>query len=379
MILHTKSLAAFAIAAFSMAHSNPAAAVVRIQKTPFGTTADGKLVDLYVMTTSRGVEAAITNYGGTVVRLKVPDRSGKIADVALGFDDLKGYLQTEPYFGALIGRYANRIAKGHFKLDGKDYQVPVNDGANALHGGLKGFDKVIWSAKTSSGPKGGALELIYLSKNGEEGYPGNLTAKVVYTLTDSGEMRIDYTATTDKDTVINLTNHSYFNLAGAGSGDILKHQVRLYASRYTPVDSGLIPTGELRSVKGTPFDFLQAHEVGERIGANDEQLKLGKGYDHNWVLNSDSGTLAKAAEIYEPTSGRVLEVWTTQPGIQFYTGNFLDGTLVGKGGHKYAFRNGLALETQHFPDSPNQPTFPGVVLKPNQTYHQVTVWKFSTR
>lgn len=352
----------------------PISTQAALKKTAFGATADGKAVDLYVLTNKRGIEAAITNYGATVVSLKTPDRSGKAGDIVLGFDDMKGYLQTEPYFGAVVGRYANRIAKGRFTLDGKEYKLAINNGENSLHGGTKGFDKQVWNAK----PSGDSLELTYLSRDGEEGYPGNLSVKVVYTLTRAGDLRIDYTATTDQDTVLNLSNHSYFNLAGPGSGDVLKHQVTLHASRFTPVDAGLIPTGELRPVKGTPFDFLQPHAIGERIEAADEQIKLGGGYDHNWVLDS-SGSLAKAAEVYEPTTGRVLEVWTTQPGVQFYTGNFLDGTLKGKGGKTYARRSGLCLETQHFPDSPNHPKFPTTVLKPGQTFHQTTVWKFAAR
>jgi aldose 1-epimerase len=345
-----------------------------IKKAPFGTV-DGQEVDIYTLTSPKGIEARITNYGGIVVSLKTPDKSGKSGDIVQGFDDLKGYLQDEPYFGALIGRYANRIGKAKFTLEGKEYTLAVNNGANALHGGIKGFDKRVWTAAV----KGASLELTYVSKDGEEGYPGTLTAKVVYTLNAKGELRIDYSATTDKTTVLNLTNHTYFNLKGQGNGDILDHDLTLYASRYTPVDSGLIPTGELVPVKGTPFDFLTAHKVGERIGGSDEQLKLGGGYDHNWVLDAKAGTLAKAAEVYEATSGRVLEVWTTQPGIQFYTGNFLDGTLKGKEGKTYPRRAALCLETQHFPDSPNKPAFPSVVLKPGKAYHQTTVWKFSTR
>lgn len=347
-------------------------AQVKVSKTPFGTT-DGKQVDLYTMTTPKGVEVAITTYGGRVVSLKVPDKAGKLGDVVLGFPDLPGYLQDEPYLGALIGRYANRIGKAQFTLDGKTYKLAANDHQNSLHGGKKGFDRVVWDASVS----GNSLTLKYISKDGEENYPGTLTTTVVYTLDPSGDIKIDYSATTNKDTVLNLTNHSYFNLAG--KGDILNNELTIYASKFTPVDSGLIPTGEIRDVKGTPFDFLTPHRVGERINAANEQLKLAQGYDQNWVLDSHSGALAKAAEVYEPTSGRVLEVWTTQPGIQFYTGNFLDGKLTGKGGMKYVIHSALCLETQHFPDSPNQPKFPTTELKPGQTFHQVTVWKFHTR
>jgi aldose 1-epimerase len=345
-----------------------------IKKESFGTV-DGQPVDIYTLTSAKGIEARITNYGGIVVSLKTPDKSGKLADIVQGFSNIKGYLQEEPYFGALIGRYANRIGKAKFTLEGKEYKLAANNDVNSLHGGLNGFDKRIWTAQA----KGKSLELTYVSKDGEEGYPGTLTTKVVYTLESNGDLKIDYSATTDKTTVLNLTNHSYFNLKGQGTGDILDHEVTLYASRYTPVDAGLIPTGDLVAVKGTPFDFLTAHKVGERIDGNDEQLKLGKGYDHNWVLDAKPGALAKAAEVHEATSGRALEVWTNQPGIQFYTGNFLDGTLTGKDGKKYGHRAALCLETQHFPDSPNQPKFPSAVLKPGKTFRSTTVWKFGTR
>lgn len=349
---------------------------IQMQKTSWGKTTDGTPVDLYTMTNSHGMKVSIATYGGTVVRLEVPDKAGKSGDVVLGFENLAGYLQTEPYFGALIGRYGNRIGHAQFKLDGKVYKVPANDGVNSLHGGLKGFDKRVWTGST---PAPGTLELNYLSKDGEEGYPGNLSVKVVYTLGEDNSLRLDYSATTDKDTVLNPTNHSYFNLAGAGNGLILNHKIQIFGNRFTPVDSGLIPTGELKSVKGTPFDFTTSHVIGERINGKDEQLVLGKGYDHNFVLDSSDGKLAKAAEVFEPGSGRVLEVWTTQPGVQFYTGNFLDGTLTGKGGKKYAYRSGLCLETQHFPDSPNHPKFPTTELKPGGKFHQTTVWKFATR
>jgi aldose 1-epimerase len=345
-----------------------------IKKASFGTL-DGEPVDIYTLTSAKGIEARITNYGGIVVSLKTPDKSGKMADIVQGFDDLNGYLQDEPYFGAVIGRYANRIGKARFRLDGKEYKLPANDGQNSLHGGKKGFDKHLWTAAV----KGSSLELTYVSKDGEEGYPGTLTAKVVYTMESNGDLKLDYSATTDEDTVVNLTNHTYFNLKGQGSGTILDHELTLFASNYTPIDSGLIPTGELVPVKGTPFDFLTAHKIGDRIEAAVEQLKLGKGYDHNWVLDAKSGSLAKAAEVHEATGGRVLEVWTNQPGIQFYTGNFLDGTIKGKGGKVYGRRAALCLETQHFPDSPNQPKFPSVVLKPGQNYHTTTIWKFSAR
>jgi aldose 1-epimerase len=342
-------------------------------RRPFGKTRSGETVQLYTLKNANGIETTITNYGGIVVSLTCPDKAGKFADVVLGFDTLEGYLGEHPYFGALIGRYGNRIAKGRFTLGGKEYKLAVNNGENHLHGGLKGFDKVMWRAK-EVGP---ALELTYVSKDGEEGYPGNLTAVVRYTLTPANELRIDYTATTDKETVVNLTNHSYFNLAGEGSGDILSHQVTIHADRFTPVDSGLIPTGELRSVAGTSFDFRRAHAIGERINADNEQIRLGKGYDHNFVVNGAAGTLRPAAKVTEAKSGRILEVSTTEPGLQFYTGNFLDGSVKGKGGKPYKHRFGFCMETQHFPDSPNKPTFPATVLKPGQTYKSTTVYKLS--
>ena len=351
-----------------------------MKKEPFGKTEDGQAVDLYTLSNKNGLEAAITNFGGIVVSLKVPDRSGKVDDVVLGYDQLDGYLTNKAFFGAIVGRYANRIAHGKFALNGTTSNIPKNDGDNALHGGLKGFNKRLWTAKDVSGAHGQALELTYLSKDGEEGFPGNLNAKVVYTLTDQNELRIDYSATTDKDTVINLTNHSYFNLAGQGNGDILDHELLIHADRFTPVDATLIPTGELKPVKGTPFDFTKATAIGGRINQDDEQLKVGKGYDHNWVLNSGGkGAVSVAAEAYEPKTGRVLQVLTDQPGVQFYSGNFLDGTIQGKGGKVYNLRNGFCLETQHFPDSPNHPKFPSTVLKPGQKYKTTTVFKFSSR
>lgn len=348
-----------------------------IQRSRFGNMADGQAIDLYTLTNLHGMQVGITNYGGRVVSIQVPDRSGQMADVVLGFDDLQGYLGDNPFFGAIVGRYANRIAKGRFTLDGVEYKLPVNDGPNSLHGGLKGFDKRVWTAQEITTPQP-ALELTYLSKDGEEGYPGDLNVKVVYTLTDDNELKIDYSATTDKDTVLNLTNHSYFNLAGAGNGDILKQVIMINADRFTPVDATLIPTGELREVAGTPFDFRQPTAIGARINADDQQLKFGKGYDHNFVLNREGSGLVLAARVTDPESGRVLEVLTTQPGLQFYTGNFLDGTIHGKGGKVYGHRSAFCLETQHFPDSPNHPSFPSTELKPGETYHEVTVFKFST-
>src|SRR5580658_56366 len=347
----------------------------KMQKQSFGKTEDGQQVDLYILTNKHGMQAAITNYGGTVVSLKVPDRSGKLDDVVLGYDTLDGYATGKAYIGATVGRYANRIAHASFTLDGNTYTLSKNDGDNHLHGG---FNKRVWTAKDVSGPAGQALELTYLSKDGEESFPGNLSVKVVYALTDKNELKIDYTATTDKDTVLNLTNHAYFNLAGQGNGDILQQQLMITADRFTPVDATSIPTGEIRSVKGTPFDFTTATAIGARIDQEDQQLKLGHGYDHNWVLSSEPRALSLAAQAYDPHSGRMLEVLTTEPGIQFYTGNFLDG-IQGRNGKVYNRRYAFCLETQHFPDSPNHPNFPSTVLKPGQRFESTTVYKFSSK
>lgn len=347
----------------------------------FGKNKDGNKVEIYTLTNSGGMEARITPYGATLVSLKVPDRNGALADIVLGFDSVEGYTQTPapPYFGATIGRYGNRIGGAMFMLDGKSYTLDKNDGANSLHGGFKGFDKVMWTAKPRSTMAGQSLDLTYVSKDGEEGYPGNLNVTVTYTLTSANEIRIHYTASTDKDTVVNLTNHSYFNLSGPASGDILDHMLTINADRFTPVDAGLIPTGELRKVDGTPFDFRQPHAIGERINSDDEQIKLGRGYDHNWVLNRSTEGLESAARVMDPKSGRILEVLTDQPGIQFYTGNFLDGSFHGKGGTAYQRRGAFCLETQHYPDSPNHPDFPSTVLKPGGRYDSTTVFLFSVQ
>jgi aldose 1-epimerase len=348
----------------------------KMQKQSFGKTEDGQPVDLYILTNKNGMEAAITNYGGTVVSLKVPDRNGKFEDVVLGYDNLDGYATGKAYIGATVGRYANRIAHATFTLDGTTYTLAKNDGDNHLHGG---FNKRVWTAKDVSSSAGQALELTYLSKDGEEGFPGTLPVKVVYTLTDQNELKIDYSATTDKDTVLNLTNHAYFNLAGQGNGDVLEQQIMIRADRFTPIDATSIPTGELRSVKGTPFDFTNSTAIGARIDQDDQQLKLGRGYDHNWVLNNGTpGSLFLAAQAYDQHSGRVLEVLTTEPGIQLYTGNFLDG-IHGKDGKVYDRRYAFCLETQHFPDSPNHPNFPSAELKPGQRFQSTTVYKFSTK
>ena len=351
-----------------------------ILKEPFGEF-EGKKVDIYTLKNAGGIEVKITNYGGIVTAVKLPDKNGSFADVALGYDNLKGYIDNNsPYFGALIGRYGNRIGNAEFVLNGEKYTLAKNDGGNSLHGGVKGFDKVVWDATPVTGNGSQSLKLTYVSRDGEEGFPGNLTATVVYTLADDDSLRIDYTATTDKPTVVNLTNHTYWNLAGEGSGDILQHQLMLNASAFTPVGPGLITTGEFRSVENTPMDFTKPVAIGERIDADDEQLKLGGGYDHNWVLNTyDKETPALAATVYEPGSGRFMEILTTEPGIQFYSGNFLDGTIMGKSGNPYGRRNGFCLETQHYPDSPNRPEFPSVVLNPGETYKTTTIHKFSVK
>ncbi len=363
-------------AVFLIAGATIMQAATPIQRADFGKTRDGVAVSVYTLNNKNGLTARITNYGGIVVSLMVPDRNGKMADVVLGFDLLDGYLQNPgPFFGALIGRYGNRIGHARFTLDGRVYQVDRNDAENSLHGGARGFDKRVWTPKELTD---GGLELRYLSRDGEEGYPGNLRAAATYHLTDANELRIDYGASTDKDTVINLTNHSYFNLKGAGAADILDHRLMLNADRFTPVDAGLIPTGELRAVAGSPFDFRTSTSIGARIEANNEQLRVGKGYDHNWVLNRASDGLTLAARIEEPSTGRILEVFTTQPGVQFYTGNFLDGTIKGKGGKVYGRRSAFCLETQHFPDSPNKPAFPTTELKPGQRFQSTTVFRFST-
>ena len=353
-----------------------AEATSKMQKQSFGKTEDGQPVDLYILTNKNGMQAAITNYGGTVVSLKVADRNGKFEDVVLGYDNLDGYATGKAYIGATVGRYANRIAHATFTLDGITYTLAKNDGDNHLHGG---FNKRVWTAKDVSSGAGQALELTYLSKDGEEGFPGNLPVKVVYTLTDQNELKIDYSATTDKDTVLNLTNHAYFDLAGQGNGDILQQQIMIKADRFTPIDATSIPTGELRSVRGTPFDFTNSTAIGARIDQDDQQLKLGRGYDHNFVLNGDTmRALFLAAQAYDPHSGRVLEVFTTEPGIQLYTGNFLDG-IHGKDGKVYNRRYAFCLETQHFADSPNRPNFPSTELKPGQHFQSTTVYKFSAR
>ena len=349
-----------------------------IDKQPFGKTADGVSVDAYTLTNKNGAKVKIITYGARVVSIEVRDREGKLGDVALGYDDILGYEKDSSYLGPIVGRYGNRIAKGRFTLDGVTYTLATNNNGNHLHGGLRGFDKVVWTAKGSVVAEAARLRLTYLSKDQEEGYPGNLSVTVIYTWTDRNELKIEYSAQTDKPTVLNLTNHAYFNLAGAGVGDILNHEMRINALRFTPTDATSIPTGELRSVKGTPLDFTSAQLIGARIEEKYEQLISGSGYDHNFVLNKPSGKLGLAAEVYESKSGRVLRVYTTEPGVQFYSGNFLNGA-IGKQGLAYPRRSGFCLETQHYPDSPNKPRFPSTVLRPGGRYTQTTIYQFSTR
>lgn len=371
-------LSVIAGSAFLLAQASSAKHTPGVQQKPFGTR-EGRPVTLYTLTNSHGVEIHTMNYGGIILSIRVPDRKGELADVVLGHEAMEGYLPNPPYIGAIVGRYANRIANGTFNLDGKTYTLPKNDGPNTLHGGTtRTFDRVVWDAE----PVGkNGVSFRYLSKDGEEGFPGNVKVKVTYTLTDGNALIIDYEATTDKATPINVSQHSYFNLKGEGNGDILDHEIMINADRFTPVDKNLIPTGELRPVKGTPLDFTKSTRIGARIDDNYDQLVLGHGYDHNFVLNQKprQNDEVLAARVHEPTTGRELEVWTTQPAVQFYTGNFLDGTVTGKEGHVYKRRYGFCLETQHFPDSPNHPDFPTTILKPGETFHQKTVFKFSAK
>jgi aldose 1-epimerase len=355
------------------------AATPSINVKPFGKLSDGQAADLYTLTNKNGAVAKISNYGGIVTSLTMPDRNGKFSDVVLGFDSLGKYVKDSPYFGALIGRYGNRIAKGKFSLDGSNYQLATNNIGNALHGGIKGFDKVVWTAAPKVTAQGPSLKLTYVSKDGEEGYPGTLKVTATYTLTNKNELKLVYSATTDKDTVVNLTHHSYFNLAGQGNGTILDHVLTLDSSRYTPVDKTLIPTGKIATVKGTPLDFRKPTPIGARIDAKDEQLKFAGGYDHNFVADKlVPGTLTRIAKVEEPKSGRVMEVFSTEPAVQFYAGNFLDGKIKGKGGKVYVRRGGFCLEPQHYPDSPNHKNFPTTELKPGQTYKNTIVYHFST-
>ncbi|MGB5304110.1 MAG: aldose epimerase family protein [Gemmatimonadota bacterium] len=345
----------------------------------FGTTPDGESVDLITLRSPSGIELDVMTFGGIVTRLLAPDRDGERADIVLGHAWLESYLAGTPYFGAIVGRYGNRIALGRFSLEGAEYTLAVNNGPNHLHGGLVGFDKVVWTAEPYSNENEAGVVLSYVSPDGEQGYPGELSVQVTYALTAGGDLRIDYEATTDAPTVVNLTHHGYWNLAGHGAGDVLEHELAVSATRFTPVDETLIPTGELRSVDGTPFDFREPAAIGARIDADDEQLAFGGGYDHNYVLDgwNGDGALRSAAVLHDPVSGRTMEVLTTEPGIQFYSGNFLDGSDLGKDGVVYERRTGLCLETQHFPNSPNQPDFPSTVLRPDETYRSTTVYRFA--
>jgi aldose 1-epimerase len=358
-----------------------------VTHAPFGS-ADGQPVTIYTLTNAGGMQLRATNYGGVITSIRAPDRNHQLGDVVLGFDSLRPYTMASPYFGALIGRYGNRIANGRFTLDGHTYTLARNDGPNSLHGGSRGFDKYVWAATPFQGRDSVGIVLTRTSPDGEEGFPGNLNVIVTYTLTDSDEVVFDYRATTDKATPVNLTQHSYFNLRDGGATDILGHVVTISADSFTPVDSMLIPTGEIRSVAGTPFDFHQPIAIGARIDENDEQLKFGKGYDHNFVLDksatsapsdASSPQLTLAATVYEPVSGRVMQIYSSEPGLQFYSGNFLDGTLTGKNGVVYAYRSGFAMETQHFPDSPNHPKFPSTILRPGEEYHSRSAYRFSVR
>jgi aldose 1-epimerase len=350
-----------------------------ITKANFGKTPDGQSVELYTLRNANGAEAAIMTYGGIVQKLTMPDKNGKLGDIVLGYDSLQGYIDKTPYFGALIGRYGNRIGGAKFSLEGKTYTLATNNGPNSLHGGMKGFDKVVWTAKPSIGVHGPQLVLAYFSKDMEEGFPGNLEVTAIYTLTDDNALKVEFNAKTDKPTVCNLTHHSYFNLAGQGNGDILGHVVYINSDKTTPVDSGLIPTGEFADVTGSPFDFRKPTTIGARINDPDKVLQYGPGYDHNWVINKPFGQFGLQARVVEPTSGRVMEVWSDEPGLQFYAGNFLDGTIKGKGGVAYQIHTGFCMEPQHYPDSPNKPQFPTTELKPGQTFHNTIVYKFGVQ
>lgn len=373
--MKTVSLSSLILFLLAFACTNTSRQVPVIDASAFGGEVDGKKVELFTFRNASGMTVQITNYGGRVVSLWVPDKNGNFTDVVLGYSTLSGYLNShEIYFGTLIGRYGNRIGKGQFVLNDSVYKLAANNGPNHLHGGIKGFNNVVWDAVRADDR---TLHLSYLSKDGEEGYPGNLKVDVTYELTDKNELKIVYKATTDKSTPVNLTHHSFFNLKGAGEGDVNDHLMQIYASYYTPVDSGLIPTGEIASVEGTPFDFRTLTAIGARIGNDNQQLKYGRGYDHNWVLDNIGDSLHRAARVVEPVSGRTMEVYTNEPGIQFYGGNFLAGRDTGKNGKVYQFRGALCLETQHFPDSPNKPAFPSAILEPGKEYCSICIYKFS--
>jgi aldose 1-epimerase len=393
MIKITHSLSMFILLALILISCNPkpeqqstadstmVTSKPQIATNSFGTMPDGREVKMYTLTNNQGMSMNVINYGGIIVSLNVPDKNGKIEDVVLGYDSLSHYIRNNPYFGALIGRYGNRIAKGKFSLDGKSYQLPTNNGPNHLHGGFNGFDKVFWNIEPIDTTAGNALRLTYQSKDGEEGYPGNLNVEVIYLLTEKNELNISYKATTDKKTITNLTQHTYFNLSGGAKADILQHELVLNADQFIPVDKTLIPTGKLQNVEETPFDFRTPITIGSRISKKDQQLEFGGGYDHCWVIRDSSAndSLKLAGTLYEPISGRLLSISTTEPGIQFYSGNFLDGSNIGKKGAIYKHRYGLCLESEHFPDSPNQKTFPSVELNPGEVYRTQTVYAFSTK
>lgn len=350
-----------------------------VSQEPFGSMQDGQNVTLYTLKNKNGIEMGVINYGGIITTLKTPDKEDNYEDIVLGYDSLEEYIQNNPYFGAIIGRFGNRIADAKFSLDGKEYQLAANDGSNHLHGGIKGFDKVYWDIEVLDSVNEPSLKLSYLSPDGEEGYPGNLTVEVIYTLTNDDELKIDYKAETDKKTVLNLTQHTYFNLSGNPSQDILDHMLTINADTFLPVNDKLIPTGELKSVEGTPFDFTTSTVIGARINDENTQIQYGGGYDHCWVLNTEGNLEELAASAYDSTSGRVMEVYTTEPAIQFYSGNFLNGNNVGKGDIAYGKRSAFCLETQHFPDAPNQKDFPSVELNPGDTYKTTTIYKFSVK
>ncbi len=366
-------------AALAASDSSAKKAEPSVTESPFGTLDDGGKVTLYTLTNASGAEVKIINFGAIVVSLKVPDRQGKLRDVVLGYDDLAGYVKDKDFFGATVGRYANRIAGGKFTLDGKSYQLDVNNGVNHLHGGAHGIYKKLWKAEPIKGKTGPGVKLTYVSKDGEEGYPGTLTLTVTYTLTPENGLRIDYLGTTDKATILNPSHHSYFNLSGDPTHTILDEELTIDADKTTPVGAGLIPTGKIADVAGSPLDFRKPTKIGARIDAKDEQLELGKGYDHNWVLSTPAKKVRKVAELYDPTSGIVMQFLTDQPGLQFYSGNFLNGTIHGKQGIAYKHRTAIVMEGQLFPDSPNHPNFPSAVLKPGQRYHQTSIYQFSAR
>jgi aldose 1-epimerase len=377
---HIRTCAASFLLAVTLACSGQQSEIsgVTVNRTPFGKTPDGKPVEIFHIRNVHGIEVGVMTYGGTVVSLQTPDRDGNIDDIVLGYDNLEGYLRNSPYLGAITGRYANRIAAGRFEIDGVPFQLAVNNPPNHLHGGVKGFDKVVWQGEPRLDEQSGGVRFTYISPDGDQGYPGELTTHVTYLLNNDNELSIEYEATTTKPTLVNLTHHSYFNLAGAGNCGILDHELQIEAGQYTPIDATSIPTGELAPVEGTPFDFRTPTKIGARIEQDHEQLRHGRGYDHNYVLNKQDTDLTFAARVTEKKTGRVLEVWTTEPGLQFYSGNFLDGSITGKSGHVYTQRCGFCLEPQHYPDSPNRPQFPSTVLRPGEQYRSRTVLAFKT-